>query len=463
MSEKHCIYCGTTEKLTVSDIIPDALTNARITNDCVCQGLHNSQMTEKFESQVSKRLSFLINELDIKSSKSKHYADYSATIEVEGTEYDAKKMQADDDFIRNRRVLWNREHTQVFGDIDTIKKIAISYGKDESEVQEVNINDIEFVKTVKLDIEVFFSLEMYRQVAKIAYEWYCAQNNVSDKYDDFVEIIEYIVEGNGKDIVSIVSDNDINEKFRKYCNSGSHCLVGYISNEGKINVFVDLFGLIVYNVKVCDHVPKFCMNNCLLQKLNLDTSRQSLCLHDYNDLPTDMINAALGIDERFPQATFNGINICVPVMNKDVSGNLFIMELLDNLSKGFSVENSYSKEIFDMLLKNIEELLQASVLHKRSLKRFIIDRINFSKEIVLNLNGNDKKSIFNYFVLYCLGKEESSSVGMEAIEKIVQEHFNSREIVINDKAYKKMKDILLLDTKYSSFIFLGAQKILDWK
>ena len=37
MTEKHaCIYCGNTE-ISESDIIPDALTNARITNKNVCK------------------------------------------------------------------------------------------------------------------------------------------------------------------------------------------------------------------------------------------------------------------------------------------------------------------------------------------------------------------------------------------------------------------------------------------
>lgn len=353
-------------------------------------------MTEKFESIIAKKLVFLTNELNIKSSKSKYYPDYSATIEIEGTKYEAKKLQADDDFIKNHKVLWNKNHTQAFGDIETIRAIARSYGKNESEVKETNINDIELVKMVKVDLDVFFSLEMYRQVAKIAFEWYCAQNRVSGKYEDFDEIINYIVDGIGKNIVSIVADIDINEKFHDYCNSGSHCLVGYISNEGEINVFVDLFGLIIYNVKVCNHIPEFCHNNCLLQKLNLDTTRQSLCLHDYNDLLKDMMNGISGVDERLPQTIINGINVRVPVVSKDVSGNLFFMKLLDNLSKGFLGEYSYTKEITYRLIKNIEELLQASLLHKRALKRFVAEKIDFSKKIVLNPNGKDKKSIFIY-------------------------------------------------------------------
>ena len=35
---------------------------------------------------------------------------------------------------------------------------------------------------------------MHRQVAKIAYEWYCLKNKVEDKYEDFSDIIAYILQ-----------------------------------------------------------------------------------------------------------------------------------------------------------------------------------------------------------------------------------------------------------------------------
>ena len=52
MTEKHaCIYCGNTET-SESDIIPDALTNARITNKNVCKTEHNNKFSDLFESDV---------------------------------------------------------------------------------------------------------------------------------------------------------------------------------------------------------------------------------------------------------------------------------------------------------------------------------------------------------------------------------------------------------------------------
>lgn len=46
MPEKAaCIYCGIEADLSESDIIPDALTNARITNKNVCKTEHNNKFS----------------------------------------------------------------------------------------------------------------------------------------------------------------------------------------------------------------------------------------------------------------------------------------------------------------------------------------------------------------------------------------------------------------------------------
>ncbi|WP_176494698.1 hypothetical protein [Anaerocolumna aminovalerica] len=44
-----CLYCGTEYNLSESDIIPDALTNARILNRNVCKIEHNNKFSDLFE------------------------------------------------------------------------------------------------------------------------------------------------------------------------------------------------------------------------------------------------------------------------------------------------------------------------------------------------------------------------------------------------------------------------------
>jgi len=85
-----CIYCGVTEDLSKSDIIPDALTNAKMINPNVCRIKHNNDFSDMFEAEVIQKLALITNELDIKSSKGKNYASYESIITIGDTDYNAK-------------------------------------------------------------------------------------------------------------------------------------------------------------------------------------------------------------------------------------------------------------------------------------------------------------------------------------------------------------------------------------
>lgn len=57
------------------------------------------------------------------------------------------------------------------------------------------------------------------------------QANLEDKYDDFSEIIEYILEGNNNQVVKMVTDKLLLDKFKKFCYDGSHMMFAYIDNR----------------------------------------------------------------------------------------------------------------------------------------------------------------------------------------------------------------------------------------
>ncbi|MEC0666128.1 hypothetical protein P8864_09470 [Priestia flexa] len=89
----------------------------------------------------------------------------------------------------------------LIGPIEKIKKIKDANDKN---VTQIDVNQIEIEKKVNIDISVFFSESMYRMMAKIAFEWYCLQNDISSKVDRFEPIIQFITTGIGDDIVKIV-------------------------------------------------------------------------------------------------------------------------------------------------------------------------------------------------------------------------------------------------------------------
>lgn len=121
--EKQCIYCGVANDLSKSDIIPDALTNAKIINPNVCRMEHNNKFSDLFEDEVIKKLALITNELDIKSSKSKNYASYSAQINVAGTEY-STKISSEAQLFRNKKMR-STDGKSLIGPIEEIKKLIM--------------------------------------------------------------------------------------------------------------------------------------------------------------------------------------------------------------------------------------------------------------------------------------------------------------------------------------------------
>ena len=114
-----CIYCGATEDLSESDIVPDALTNARILNRNVCKIAHNNKFSDMFESKVIEALSYITNVLDVKTSKSSKFSQYDTYTIIDGKEYKARIRSERDIF--SGQILTSVDGTQKLGAYDKIK------------------------------------------------------------------------------------------------------------------------------------------------------------------------------------------------------------------------------------------------------------------------------------------------------------------------------------------------------
>lgn len=265
-----CIYCGKDKDLSESDIIPDALTNARILNRNVCRIEHNNKFSDMFESRVIDALGFITNEFDIKSSKGKNYASYDSVVTIEGIDYNLK-LHGDNE-IFNGRVIKSSDNKHMLISYDKAVEIA----KDESKVQPLDINTIEIQKKVRINNEIFFDISMYRMFSKIAFEWYCAKNEVSGYYSEFSSIIEFITTGDGTNPVSIIQEDELYKMVDQLGNLGSHILLAFEKEDGEINVIISLFGLLMYRVIVAKHMPSICVNNYLYTELRTDSSRKEI-------------------------------------------------------------------------------------------------------------------------------------------------------------------------------------------
>lgn len=461
---RRCIYCGIAEDLSDSDIIPDALTASRIINKCVCHVEHNSGMTEKFESEVVEKLAFLLNHLDIKSKKSNHYPTYEADYDIEGIRHHDKKVFKDYDFI-NKKILRSKDKAFVFGPYEKIEQIAKSKGMSKADIEQIDMNSQMIKSYIPLNYDVFFSEAMHRQVAKIAYEWYCLKNKVEDKYDDFSEIIEYILEGNNNQVVKMVTDKLLLDKFKKFCYDGSHMMFAYIDKQGGISVLVDIFGVAIYDIKVCRHIPKFCENNYILQKINLDGSgnreHECLCVHDYNDVVQDMLKE-MDENAKFPVPPIGNLQCYImSPKSKYINYNLFVLEIFNILDKGVEGIHGGNQDVVEFVIEQLQDLLSTDVIHKRGLKRFVEDNIE-NAEIRINKENIDESSIFYYYILYKLGQSDIQNLNDEVVKQFIIALFNTRNIDSRKVNLREKLEEMLDEEDYSKLIKLGADKIRKW-
>lgn len=459
-----CIYCGSTET-SESDIIPDALTNARIMNKNVCKTEHNNKFSDLFESEVIEKLALITNELDIKSHKSSDYASYSAKIEIEGIEYETN-MTSEKDLFNRRKILVSSDKKCKLGSLDTIKKMA----KNSNLVSEVDINKIPLTKYVEINLEVYFSEKMYRMVSKIAYEWYCAKNNVIGYHNEFESIVTYITSGKGKCPVTILQNKELYDFYEKQVDLGSHGLFCFIDNEGKINVIVCLFGIAMYRVIVLNKVLEFCKNNFMYIELRTDASRKELVHSSFEDAENYFHEILLNPADYHDMGSIGEIHIVVPKeinAKKDVTLYPFVFNMMKCFLEIYDETKEPNEKIKSILINNIQEILQTSSLHKKALKRFVKEYFGDGDEdIRLNSETSNKKAVFLFYILFIIGKKGIENIDDKLLMKMTKDALGmgrEDEFIITDDIEKKMQNEILYTDDYSKLLNKGAEVIRKWK
>lgn len=452
--ENRCIYCGSSGDLSKSDIIPDALTNAKIINPYVCKVEHNNKFSDLFEDEVIRKLALITNDLDIKSSKSKYYASYSAQINVDGTDY-STKISSETALFGNKKMR-SIDGKSLIGPIDEIRKIKAA---NDTNVDQIDINQIEVEKKVNIDLSVFFSQAMYRMMAKIAFEWYCVNNEVNDKIDAFELIINYITSGIGEGIVTIVSNIELFDLLKVNMGFGSHTLFSYVGKDNSVNVLVSLFGIAAYNIRLCDSIIKECGKNVLFQELTLDAKRNNFAYDTFD-------NFAQIVRNSFEEKLIGPIlTVMVPKDMTDTTLQYKIMygSYYSMFQNELKLINEPTQDLISLILKNIESILQESALTIRGLKRFVKEHIkNFDEEVRLNPKGTNKKSIFMFYIMFMVGQAKVGIKSIRDLNKVLKRKFSEETICINDELCQKLKDEILSTAAYSEIIIKGARAIDSW-
>lgn len=458
-----CIYCGDETDLSESDIIPDALTNARILNKNVCRIAHNNKFSDLFESDVISALSFITNELDIKSHKSKQYAAYDAIVTIEGEAYNISLHN--DKNIFDGRVLKSPDKKHMISSYEKMVEIA----KDPSLVSPLDINQLEIEKSITIDTSIYFSTSMYRMIAKIAYEWYCVKNNVIGYHPEFEKIISYITTGTGDCPVSIIQTDQLYQLLSEQINMGSHTLFAFESESGQIEVVVSLFGILMYRVIITSEKPDFCTKNFLFVELLTNSSRREV-EHESLDAAEKYFYECLNPNNFVAGASINGITIMFPKStenNVDLSLYPFVFNMIkcfDSIRTDTKIRNDTLNQI---LCRQIQAITQSSLLHKKSIKRFVSEYFSVEHEpIRLNPKSNNKKVTMLLYAVFVVGKSGIETLDDHIFQRLMKENFavnGEREFIITDELEIQLKQEILNTSEYSDILEMGAKIIKEWK
>lgn len=238
--ETKCIYCNSSEELSVSDIIPDSMTVAKLKMKNVCK-THNNLTNTRFENTFANYYSFFRNRLGYLDRRSGKEIRFKADI-----------------YANNSLVLRNCSITSLRTFFESKVK---SDGKGNYHLVGVKP---EYTKILNPNIsykvkinweELFLSDVAQRTIAKICYEFHCFNNHINQKEERYNDIIAYILETDKKleSPVEVIDDpifDNITKSAFNYI-EGAHGLFEY-SDNGKRYVVCSLFGTVWYRTTICD-------------------------------------------------------------------------------------------------------------------------------------------------------------------------------------------------------------------
>lgn len=408
-----CIYCNNTIDLTDSDIIPFALTGAKVHRKFVCH-THNGFTNDHYESTTIKRFDVFRNLLGLTERDGKAVR-FHADLEIDG--YTSKNVLISDkaSIVGNAKrkypAIDETGKKVLIGEIHDLLKIS---GASPEKIRQLNLANIDAV--VRSDIrDLFISSETLHTVAKIAYEWHCYINNIDtyleEKYQD---IVSYILSPDSqKSPVELVTSSFAWSLMDATSRSGSHMLFEYQDVDGFTYVVYGFWNVLLYKVKVCatDTAPSEFANCYNVYLYHVDgTSETSMfgCVgstqisatNPVAGLPllADIIKARMGtlggrdLSLAYLKKSMNSIKALLPLYEK---GKCSIEKLLDYEAD----DRVIPVYIMELLLKNISEYNPEESFNSNMMRilqtndRYVISEAA-KKETLLRYLSMDKDGTF---------------------------------------------------------------------
>lgn len=246
----RCIYCNS-EDLTVSDIIPWALTGAKLRKKSVCKK-HNGFTNDHYEKHMIDTLAFFRNQIGL-TERDGDPVRYTVDVEIDGENLENVQLTDRTSFFGNTNRLFHIKKDgkqSLVGNIDLLSK---KKGVKREDLKALDAQNTTINKKFSLN-EMFISNEALHTIAKITYEWHCLVNGITGyEKEQYEGIVSYILNPDAdNDFVEIVIDGFAYTTMDSFCRPGSNMIYEYIDANGFQYVIFGLWDIIMYKVKIRD-------------------------------------------------------------------------------------------------------------------------------------------------------------------------------------------------------------------
>lgn len=251
-----CIYCNDEADLSISDIIPAALTGAKVKRKFVCRG-HNSFTNDNYEKKMIHKLDIFRNLIGL-TERDGDPVRYKGELIIGDYTSKNKINLSDNASILNSNRLFSMIDKQGKKVLVGPKELLLKKNNiNEDNVKDLTLENISFSSIADIR-ELFISESSLHVVAKIAYEWHCYINDVGEYCEDkYHNIVSYIL--NPKEtnnLVEVVTDDYIVALSEQYSRTGTNMLFEYNDCDGYTYVIFNLWNVIAYKVKITSHNEK---------------------------------------------------------------------------------------------------------------------------------------------------------------------------------------------------------------
>lgn len=240
----RCIYCNGTDELTISDIIPDAITTAKCLNKNVCKQCNNLTNT-LLEQKFAMDFSFIRNKLGYTSRRNGDLVPYKMNIWVNEKPSLVKKPSFTKRFYNLKKFIQDEVIIATDGTVAGFKNAPLKY-------RSLSNPTIYYLYKISYKT-LFFSNSTIRTIAKIGYEWHCKSNHVNRKMSRYKGIRNFILKNSKNNYVEIIEDpifENHTKHFFTYV-EGAHALFEYTDNNKRYVIF-SLFGIVWYRIFICN-------------------------------------------------------------------------------------------------------------------------------------------------------------------------------------------------------------------